>query len=307
MIRHVHAGGSAAVYQRIRYFLKAAELENFSVAAQELFISPQGLTKQINVLESELGGQLFIRTRRGAVLTPLGKYAAQRLRSVVSDFEKAVSDVRSHAVDARESITVGIFSALPRERLVLPFVSYLLASYPDRQIQLEMLELSAGLQKFREGKVDFLLTNIHEEDNLTGFERLTFGSYDAKVVVSLLHPWAIRDSIGVEDMRKESFIKMKIEDDRYTVPPEESFYRNVPCKKVIEANNFETMMVLLGQGAGFAIFPLAFTNMDRAQIKAFDYPGRSLCYHTALLYDPNNPVKDMDRIVGEIRDNLAYL
>ena len=295
------------MYQRIRYFLKAAELENFSLAAQELFISPQGLTKQINVLENELGGQLFTRSRHGAELTPLGKYAQQRLRSVVLDFEKAIQDVRSHAADARESITVGIFSALPRESLVLPFVSYLLASYPDRQIQLEMVELSAGLRKFRDGKLDFLLTNIHEEDDLTGFERLTFGSYDAKVVVSLLHPWAIRDSIGVEDMRKESFIKMKIEDDRYTVPPEESFYRNVPCKKVIEANNFETMMVLLAQGAGFAIFPLAFTNMDRAQIKAFDYPGRSLCYHTALLYDPNNPVKDMDRIVGEIRDNLEYL
>ena len=127
------------------------------------------------------------------------------------------------------------------------------------------------------------------------------------MVVSLLHPWAIRDSISAEDMRKESFIKMKIEDDHYTVPSEKSFYRNVPCKKIIEANNFETMMVLLGQGAGFAIFPLAFTNMDRAQIKAFDYPGRSLCYDTALLYDPNNSVKDMDQIVGEIRDNLKYI
>ena len=295
------------MYQRIRYFLKAAELENFSLAAQALFISPQGLTKQINVLESELGGQLFTRTRRGAELTPLGKYAQQRLRSVVLDYEKAVQDVRAHAADARESITVGIFSALPRESLVLPFVSYLLASYPERQIQLEMVELSAGLRKFREGKLDFLLTNVHEEDDLTGFERLTFGSYDAKVVVSLLHPWAIRDSISVEDMRKESFIKMKIEDDRYTVPPEESFYRNVPCKRILEANNFETMMVLLGQGAGFAIFPLAFTNMERAQIKAFDYPGRSLRYDTALLFDPNNPIKDMDQIVGEIRDNLKYI
>lgn len=295
------------MYQRIRYFLKAAELENFSLAAQELFLSPQGLTKQIGVLESELGGQLFLRSRRGAELTPFGKYAQQRLGSVVADFEKAVSDVRSHAGDARESITVGIFSALPRETLVLPFVSYLLASYPERQIQLEMVELSAGLQKFRSGKLDFLLTNTHEEDDLAGFERLDFGSYDAKVVVSLLHPWAIRESVGVEDMQKEVFIKMKIEEDHYTVPVEESFYRNVPCKRVLEANNFETMMVLLGQGAGFAIFPLAFTNMDRAQIKAFDYPGRPLRYTTSLLYDPHNPVKDMDRIVEELRDNLKYI
>ncbi len=295
------------MYQRIRYFLKAAELGNFSLAAQALYISPQGLTKQISVLESELGGQLFTRSRRGVELTPLGRYAQQRLGSLVPDLEAALQDIRSHADDARDSITVGIFSALPRESLVLPFVSYLLASYPERQIQLEMVELSAGLRKFLDGKLDFLLTNIHEENDLAGFERLTFGSYDAKVVVSLLHPWTIRERITADDMRKERFIKLKMEDAQYTVPPEESFYRNVPCRKIIEANNFETMMVLLGQGAGFAIFPLAFTNMDRAQIKAFDYPGRPLRYDTVLLYDPNNPVKDMDRIVGEIRENLDYI
>lgn len=295
------------VYQRIRYFLKAAETGNFSQAAQALFISPQGLTKQIGVLESELGGPLFVRSRRGAELTAFGRYAQARLTGVVSDFEKAVQDVRNHAGDARSSITVGIFSALPRHELVLPFVSFLLASYPDRQIQLEMVELSAGLRKFLDGKLDFLLTNTHEQDDLSGYERITFGSYDAKVVVSLVHPWTIRDRIGVEDLRQETFVKLKVEPDHYTVPAEESFYQNVPCKRVLEANNFETMMVLLGQGAGFAVIPLAFTNVDRSQIKVFDYPGRPLRFSTSLLYDPNNPLKDMDRIVREIRENLAYL
>ena len=299
--------GRKAVYQRIRYFLKAAETGNLSQAAQAMYISPQGLTKQIGVLEAELGGRLFVRSRAGAELTAFGKYAKARLEGVVNDFEKAVQDVRSHAGDARDSITLGIFSALPRDELVLPFVSFLLASYPERQIQLEMLELSAGLRKFLDGKLDFLLTNTHEQDDLAGYERITLGTYDAKVVVSLVHPWTIRDSIGAEDMKQETFVKLKVEPDHYTVPVQESFYQNIPCKRVLEANNFETMMVLLGQGAGFAVIPLAFTNVDRSQIKAFDYPGTPLRFSTSLLYDPNNPLRDLDRIVGEIRENLAYL
>ena len=292
--------------QRIRYFLKAAETGNLTQAAQELYISPQGLTKQIDVLESELGGQLFVRSRRGAELTPFGKYAQQRLQGVFEDFEKAVQDVRNHAGDQWESITVGIFSALPREELVLPFVSFLLTSYPEHQIQLEMVELAAGLQKFLDGKLDFLLTNTHEEDDLAGYERLTFGTYDAKVVVSQDHPWKDRDSITYEDLAQEPFIKMKIDPNHYAVPSEDSFYQNIPCRKIIEANNFETMMVLLRQCAGFAVIPLAFTNMRWAQIKAFDYPGKGLRFSTALLYDPHNPIKDMDRIVKEIRENLKY-
>jgi len=295
------------MYQRIRYFLKAAETGNLSQAAQALYISPQGMAKQIDVLESELGGRLFVRSRRGVELTPLGKYAQARFESVVNDFERAVQDVRSHAGDARDSITVGIFSALPREKLVLPFVSFLLASYPERQIQLEMVELSAGLRKFLDGKLDFLLTNTHEQDDLAGYERMTFGTYDAKVVVSLVHPWTVRSSVGVGDMMQETFVKLKVEPDHYNVPAEESFYQNVPCRKVLEANNFETMMVLLGQGAGFAVIPLAFTNVDRSKIKVFDYPGEPLRFSTVLLYDPNNPIKDMDRIVRELRENLDYI
>ena len=188
---------------------------------------------------------------------------------------------------------------------MLPIVSYLLATFPDYQIGLEMLELSEGLRKFLDGKLDFLLTNTHEQDNWEGYERLSFGTYDARVVVSLVHPWAIRDCVTADDLREESFVKMRMQEDHYTVPNEAAFYRNIPCKNVIEASNFETMMVLLGQGAGFAVFPLAFTNMKNAQIKSFDYPGEALRFSTALLYDPRNTDKGLQEIVRGLREQFV--
>ncbi len=292
------------MYRKVQYFLKAAEKGSFSLAAQELYVSPQGLTKQIGSLENELGGKLFQRSRRGAVLTAFGKYAWQKLETVTRDFENAVSEVREYARNAKERINIGIFTALPRENLVLPIVSYLLASFPDYQIALEMLELSEGLRKFLDGKLDFLLTNTHEQDNWEGYERLSFGTYDARVVVSLVHPWAMLDRVTHEDLRNECFIKMKMEEDHYTVPNEAVFYRNVPCRSVIEASNFETMMVLLGQGAGFAVFPLAFMNMENAQIKSFDYPGETLRFSTALLYDPGNTEKGLMNIVRGLKEQF---
>ena len=292
------------MYQNILYFLKAVEKGSFSLAAQELFLSPQGLTKQIGILENELGGKLFQRSRRGATLTAFGKYAWQKLETVTRDFENAINEVKEYARYDKERINIGIFSALPRENLVLPIVSYLLATFPDYQIVLEMLELSEGLRKFLDGKLDFLLTNSHEQDNWEGYERLCFGTYEAKVVVSLVHPWAIRDEITAEDLKTESFIKMKMDGDHYTVPKEASFYRNIPCKKIIEANNFETMLVLLGQGAGFAVFPLAFTNMEAAQIKSFDYPGEPLRFSTVLLYDASHADQRLLKIIQGLQDQF---
>ena len=61
--------------QKIRYFLRAAEEKSFSRAAQQIYVSPQALTKQITALEQEIGGELFTRSSRGIELTRLGVLA----------------------------------------------------------------------------------------------------------------------------------------------------------------------------------------------------------------------------------------
>lgn len=54
-------------------FLKVAEKGSFSKAAEELYISPTAVIKQMNLLESSVGAQLFNRTHRGLSLTKAGE------------------------------------------------------------------------------------------------------------------------------------------------------------------------------------------------------------------------------------------
>ena len=200
------------MFQRIHYFIKAAEKGSFSQAAQEIYISAQALTKQINVLESELGGELFKRTSRGVELTDFGLYAFQKLSKIYKEFDSVLEDVKDYARNRKEQLKIGIFSDLPRDELVSPFMSFLLASCPNYQFQLEMVELYEGLAGIRSDNLDLLLTNMHEEDDMQGFTCLSFGEYDARIVVSLNHPWVMKDEITVEDMKKEAFIKMQMEE-----------------------------------------------------------------------------------------------
>lgn len=53
-------------------FLKVAELGSFNKAADALYITPPAVTKQINLLEEDLGVTLFVRSHRGLKLTPAG-------------------------------------------------------------------------------------------------------------------------------------------------------------------------------------------------------------------------------------------
>lgn len=58
---------------QLETFIKVADSGSFFLAAEELYISPTAVMKQINLLESDLNLQLFVRTHRGISLTEAGK------------------------------------------------------------------------------------------------------------------------------------------------------------------------------------------------------------------------------------------
>ena len=54
-------------------FIRVAEAGSFSKAAQESFITPTAVIKQMNLLESRLGLTLFHRSHQGLSLTRAGR------------------------------------------------------------------------------------------------------------------------------------------------------------------------------------------------------------------------------------------
>ena len=75
--------------EQIEYFLAVAEHGNITTAARSLFISQPALSKQINLLEEELGVRLLERNARGVTLTLAGKHFRGELREILDRLEYA--------------------------------------------------------------------------------------------------------------------------------------------------------------------------------------------------------------------------
>jgi LysR family cyn operon transcriptional activator len=96
--------------RHLRYFIAAAELENFTKAAESLYVSQPTLSVQIHQLEKELGTELFVRSGRNVRLTQTGRVFLQRAKQAVKELEEGGKEVDALSGLIRGNLTVG---ALP--------------------------------------------------------------------------------------------------------------------------------------------------------------------------------------------------
>lgn len=79
--------------RHIKYFLAVAEVLHFRKAAENLFISQPGLSRQIKEMENQLGVKLFERHNRQVKLTHVGLY----LKNELSKNLKSLDTILNHA------------------------------------------------------------------------------------------------------------------------------------------------------------------------------------------------------------------
>jgi len=74
--------------QQLKYYLEICKCRSISKAADNLYISQQGLSMAVIRLESEFSCKLFIRTPRGLRLTKAGEYFRERAERILSEYEQ---------------------------------------------------------------------------------------------------------------------------------------------------------------------------------------------------------------------------
>ena len=89
--------------RRLRYFLSVAEHLNFRRAAEALQTSQPSLSQQIRGLESELGVELFERSKRRVRLTNAGAEVLYGARRAIAEFDSAAPRAPCTSAPSNES------------------------------------------------------------------------------------------------------------------------------------------------------------------------------------------------------------
>lgn len=122
----------------LKSFQAVYQENSMSKAAKKLFITPQGLSKNIRLLEQELGTSLFLRTRQGVCPTESAHLLMKKSGRLIREFEELKNELyqlENGTVLLRIGCACGVFNLLP-----FPLIRSFMEGHPE--IRAEWCEYS---------------------------------------------------------------------------------------------------------------------------------------------------------------------
>lgn len=243
-------------FHQLRYFIAAAEDLSISRAAVRLHVSQPALSRQIALLEDELGVALFDRIRKRIHLTGAGRFFLPKARQIICDAETGAQQVKEQFGKARRTLRLGFLSPF-LDDLITPAVREFRQRHPKTQISLFELSPRAQIERLRSHELDAAVLGNMEE---TGREHFTVRRLSRHRMAALLpeeHPLAKRKSIKLAALAREKWVSLS--DAFY--PGRRDFLRSI-CRAagfepdiVSEPDSLPLMIAGVSTGEGVALIP----------------------------------------------------
>ncbi len=152
--------------KQLTALVAVAEVGSITKAARLLHLVQPSVTRQIRLLEAELGVSLFQRTASGMTLTQEGSLLVDRARRVLQEIDRARAEIRPDLDGVKGIVTLGLLESVV-EIVAEPLVRALATHHPGIDLRL-MTAYSGHLQEWLDvGDVDLsLLYNLDSSPSL---------------------------------------------------------------------------------------------------------------------------------------------
>lgn len=204
---------------QLETFIRVADAGSFNKAAEESFITPTAVIKQINLLEDSLNVKLFERTHRGLTLTKAGKSLYQDAKYIIQYCRDSVTRAKNAMQEDTNIIRIGSSPMTPAQ-LLMQLWPKIQARCPDLKFQIIPFENTP--ENAREilanlGKNIDVVGGIFDETmlDLRKCAGLELSREPFCCAVSIHHRLAVKDRLTIKDLYGENLMLMKRDWSRY--------------------------------------------------------------------------------------------
>jgi DNA-binding transcriptional LysR family regulator len=191
----------------LRYFVAVAEELHFTRAAERLFVSQPALSKQVRMLERQLGGPLFERDRQQVRLTRMGAALLPHARRVLAAWGTAWEAAEQARSEQQATLVTGMSTSPGRGGLLPAIRSRFTAAHQDATVRLRQVgwdDTTAGLAD-GSSDVAFVWLPLPGPDR---FRWVLVAEEPCLVALAQAHPLAGREVIDFAELLDEPFLAL---------------------------------------------------------------------------------------------------
>jgi LysR family cyn operon transcriptional activator len=270
-------------FRQVRYFTAIAEQLSFSRASEKLNISQSALSRQMHLLEDELGVRLFDRIGRGIALTQSGHDLLPGCRAILNDVESLTARAAELAGGSAGRLRVG---ATPQtlESVVSRFLPAFRRDFPDIQIILIEGGSARLAQQLEQGDLDLAIAGRAEGSILKGRNLFPLA---ALAVVPRGSPHLDKHRLEVEDLAPDDLLVLRRHFMTRQLFDGACQTAGVNPKILIESASPHCLLAFVEAGMGTAIVP---STMLLGALASNAIPlvrdGQQLGLAMSVLWDP---------------------
>jgi LysR family nitrogen assimilation transcriptional regulator len=119
--------------KQIQYFVQVARSRSFNRAASHLYIAQSALSRQIRLLEQELGVPLMLRHARGVQLTAAGELLLERAEALLRFSRQLRDEVVAQGSEPRGEVVIGLPPSL-NHSIAVPLLIAIARRYPHLRV-----------------------------------------------------------------------------------------------------------------------------------------------------------------------------
>lgn len=239
---------------QIKYFLTVAKYLNFTNAANALYISQPALSRQIQIIEEEVGCILFTRNSRNVKMTPSAKLLVKELENIYNEYNIAIAKAQSIYQGLTGELNIGILDGTRVSDLFPHVLGYFHEHHPNVEIKMQYYSFRPLLEKLNSGELDFIITLKFDIEKQENVQYRVIEKTKDHIVMHKDHRLANARKVLVSDFANDVFIMVSA-DDSVESPKLilDSFARAGVKPKIRFAPNIQTEMLWVQAGIGVCI------------------------------------------------------
>lgn len=219
-------------------------------ASEILGLAPSSVSRQISLLEKQMGAALFERSANGVTLTFAGKEVAEYARVVLLDFASLKADIDETNEVKRGLIRVTTVEGSVSQNVVAAVAAFR-KHYEHVSFQVRILPAPKVIDAVKMGEADVGLTFCGKPDAEISFESRTHDPIS--LIMPPDHPLAAERSIGIGQLKHLPLALPEPSFNIRQIVDQASLKMGFTLQPVLSSDSFSAIRSFVIAGAGLGV------------------------------------------------------